>query len=101
MEVVTSFTMLVIVQGLSAAVLFCDEEFMQKEGTNSAALTLSVENLLSMDLSCGGAISPLSACCSHESGAILFAIFIRVLTHPSDVVMVIEHAKHVVVFTGR
>lgn len=74
-------------QGLLSAatvlVLFCDDgdELMQKEGTNSAALTFKVENLLSMDdLSCdigGATMSPLlSACCSHESGAMLFAMLI-------------------------
>jgi len=66
---------------VAAAVLFCGDELMQKEGTNSAALTFRVENLLSIDdLSCdvgGPTISPLlSACCSHESGAMLFAILI-------------------------
>lgn len=71
------------VLSVAVAVLFCDDELMQKEGTNSAAFTLRVENLLSMEvdlLSCadGGGpatMSPLlSACCSHESGAMLFAI---------------------------
>ena len=46
-------------------------ELMQNEGTNSAALTFSVENLLSTDLS---RAASLSACCSHESGATLFAM---------------------------
>lgn len=63
-----------------AATLLCGDELMQKEGTNSAALTFRVENLLSMDLSCdvgGPTMSPfVSACCSHESGAMLFAILI-------------------------
>ena len=72
-------------QGLLSAVvvavtLLCGDELMQKEGTKSAALTFRVENLLSMDLSCdvgGPTISPfVSACCSHESGAMLFAILI-------------------------
>lgn len=36
---------------LSPVELFGGEELMQKEGTNSAALTLRVENLLSTDLS--------------------------------------------------
>lgn len=61
---------------------FWGEELMQKEGTNSAAFTLRVENLLSRDLSGATVVSPLSACCSHESGATLFAIFITVSTHP-------------------
>jgi len=63
-----------------AATLLCGDELIQKEGTNSAALTFRVENLLSMDLSCdvgGPTMSPfVSACCSHESGAMLFAILI-------------------------
>lgn len=75
---VTVFIMTATLQELSAVLLFRGEELMQKEGTNSAAFTLRVENLLSMDFSCGGAVSPLSACCSHESGATLFAIFIIV-----------------------
>lgn len=84
MEVVVTvfITAAATLQGLLSAavvaVLLCGDELMQKEGTNSAALTFKVENLLSMDLSCGGpTISPLvSACCSHESGAMLFAILI-------------------------
>lgn len=75
---VTVFIMTATLQELSAVLLFSGEELMQNEGTNSAAFTFRVENLLSMDLSCDGAMSPLSACCSHESGATLFAIFIRV-----------------------
>lgn len=74
---VTAFIMTATLQELSAVLLFCGEELMQKEGTNSAAFTFRVENLLSMDLSCGGPMSPLSACCSHESGATLFAIFTK------------------------
>lgn len=68
----------------TVAALLCGDELMQKEGTNSAALTFRVENLLSMDLSWGGpTISPLvSACCSHESGAMLFAILISCFSRP-------------------
>lgn len=85
MEVVVTvfITAAATLQGLlsaAVAVLLCGDELMQKEGTNSAALTFRVENLLSMDLSCAGGgptMSPLlSACCSHESGAMLFAMLI-------------------------
>lgn len=83
--VVAVFITAATLQGLlllaaAVAVLLCDDcELMQaNEGTNSAALTFRVENLLSIDLSCdvgGPTISPLlSACCSHESGAMLFAM---------------------------
>lgn len=70
--------------GLSLSEFCCGEELMQKEGTNSAAFTLRVENLLSMDLSWAAVVSPLSACCSHESGATVFAIFITVSAHPDN-----------------
>lgn len=62
--------------GGKLAVVLSGIVFMQKEGTNSAALTFNVENLPSINLLSAAVVSPLSACCSHESGATLFAIFI-------------------------
>lgn len=56
-------------------------EFMQNEGTNSAALTFRVENFPSINV-LSAVVSALSACCSHESGATLFAIFINLSAHP-------------------
>ena len=66
------------------ALLLSGKEFMQKEGTNSAALTFRVENLPSMNLPSALALSPLSASCSHESGATLFAIFIALIVTPKS-----------------